>query len=121
MPQNDSRASRRVFAVLAYVLPVAGGLLGLLLDGRNPLTRSHAQQSLAAVLSLILGFFTWVLAGYIIAFVPGIGPLLAIGLFSLPLALAFFIGLNWLLSLLRALRGEPRTIPIANWLVQRLS
>ena len=113
-------AGGRFFAVLAYLLPLLGGLIGLLADGRNPLTRHHAQQSIATVLTLILSFFVWALAGYVVALVPWIGPIVTISLFSLVMAMAAFLAVNWLLSLLRALRGEERQIPVANRVARRL-
>lgn len=112
---------RRLFAVLAYVLPVVGGIIGLMADGGNPLTRAHARQSIAAVLALILTFFVWAAGGYVLSLIPIAGPILAIALFSLVIAMAIFLALNWLISLaVVALRGEQRTIPFANRIVIRL-
>lgn len=110
----------RVFAVLAYLLPLVGGLLGILLDGRNPLTRVHAQQSIATVLAFIISFFVWGAIGYVVAQVPIFGPIVSISLFSLVIAMAVFLAVNWLISLARALRGKERTIPFANRIVLRL-
>lgn len=113
-------AQGRFFAVLAYILPVLGGIIGLALDGRNPLTRVHARQSIAAVLALILSFLTWAAVGYAIGLIPIMGPILSISLFSLVVAMLIFLALNWLISLVMALRGQERTIPFANRIVLRL-
>ena len=113
-------AQGRFFAVLAYILPVLGGIIGLALDGRNPLTRVHARQSIAAVLALILSFLTWAAVGYAIGLIPIMGPILSISLFSLVVAMLIFLTLNWLISLVMALRGRERTIPFANRIVLRL-
>ena len=110
----------RAFAVLAYVVPLVGGIVAMAADGRNPLTRHHAQQSIAAVLTLILSFFVWALLGYVIALIPWVGPIVSISLFSLVLAMAAFLAVNWILSLLRALRGEERDIPLANRVARRM-
>ncbi len=111
----------RKFAVLAYLLPVVGGVVGLIADGGNSLTRFHARQSIAAVLALLLAFFGWAAGGYLISLIPIAGPILAIALFSLVVAMAIFMAANWLVSLAAvALRGEERTIPFANRLVTRL-
>ncbi|MCY3831740.1 MAG: hypothetical protein OXG85_01910 [Chloroflexi bacterium] len=118
---EGSSGGRRAFAVLAYVLPVVGGLIGLLADGDNPLTRSHARQSLAAVLALVLAFLVWAIGGYVLSLIPIAGPIVAIALFSLVIAMAIFLAANWLISLVMALRGEERTIPFANRLVVRLA
>ncbi len=120
-PTPISIGQRRLFAVLAYVLPVVGGIVGLLADGGNSLTRFHARQSIAAVLTLILAFLAWAAGGYLISLIPIAGPILAIALFSLVIAMAIFLAANWLVSLaVVALRGEERAIPFANRVVARL-
>ena len=106
--------------MLAYLLPLVGGVIGLAADGENQLTRNHAQQSIAALLTLVLSFLLWAVAGFLIALVPGIGPIIAISLFTLVIALAAFLAINWLISLVRALRGEERVIPLANRIALRL-
>ena len=111
--QKHKQADRR-FAILAYIAPVIGGLLGLALDSGNPLTRNHARQSIATVIALILTFFVWAAVGYVLSLIPIAGPIVAIALFSLVIAMAVFLAVNWIFSFLMALRGEERTIPIAN-------
>ena len=110
----------RFFAVVAYILPVVGGVIGLLADGENPLTRLHARQSIGAALALVFAFFVWAIGGYVISLIPIAGPIVAIALFSLVIALAVFLAANWLIGLLMALRGAERTIPLANRVVVRL-
>lgn len=117
--QPDLRESR-LFAVLAYILPVIGGLIGLIADGENRLTRAHARQSIGAVLALVLAFFAWAAGGYVLSLIPIAGPILAIALFSLVIATAIFLAANWLISLVTALRGAERAIPFANRIVLRL-
>ncbi len=114
---NDENG--RVFAVLAYLLPVVGGFIGLAADGRNPLTRNHAMQSIASVIALALGFLAWAVGAYVIALIPAIGPILSISLFTLVIALALFVLVNWIIGIVQAMRGEERTIPIANRIVLR--
>lgn len=120
-PQNEGGTSeQRVFAVLAYILPVIGGLCGLALDGSNPLTRVHARQSIATVIALILTFFVWAAVGYVLSLIPIVGPIVAIALFSLVIAMAAFLAANWIFSFVVAIRGEERTIPFANRVALRL-
>ena len=111
---------RRLFAVLAYILPVIGGIIGLAFDGHNPLTRNHAQQSIATVLALILSFLAWAVVGYVIGLVPILGPIVSISLFSLVVAMLIFLAVNWIINLIVALSGLERAIPIANKIVVRL-
>ena len=119
-PKTEVEASRRIFAVLAYIVPVLGGIIGLAVDGHNPLTRNHAQQSIATVLALIMSFLLWAVIGYLIGLVPIMGPIVSISLFSLVVAMLIFLAINWIISLLLALRGRERTIPFANKIVGRL-
>ncbi|MCY4146105.1 MAG: hypothetical protein OXE95_04245 [Chloroflexi bacterium] len=119
MTQKPNEGSR-LLAALAYALPLLGGLLGLAIDRDNSLTRLHATQSLGALLTLALSLVVWAAAGFALALVPVIGPIVSISLFSLVIALAIFLAANWVISLWFALRGEERTIPLANRLALRL-
>jgi len=121
LPQRTEGAGgRRFFAALAYVLPFLGGCIGLALDGQNSLTRNHAQQSIGAVLALALSFLVWAVLGYAVALVPSVGPIVAISLFSLVIAMGLFLLANWLIGLLWALRGQEVRIPFANRIADRL-
>ena len=111
---------RRLFAAMAYVLPVVGGVIGLAADGSNPLTRHHAQQSIGAVVTAIASFLAWAVCGYLIGLIPIFGPIVSIALFALVIAMAIFLGVNWLFSLVSAARGLEREIPLANRIVARL-
>lgn len=120
MSRQKHKGVDRRFAALAYILPVAGGLLGLALDSGNPLTRVHARQSIATVIALIIAFFVWTVVGYLISLIPIAGPIVAIALFSLVIAMAAFLAANWIFSFVMALRGEERTIPFANRVAMRI-
>ena len=109
-----------MFAALAYALPLLGGALGLALDGGNPLTRLHARQSIGALLTMALSFVAWAVAGFALAQVPAIGPIFSISLFSLVIAMAAFLAVNWLVNLVVALGGGERVIPLANRVTRRV-
>ena len=119
MAQKRKAESNRLFAALAYLLPLVGGLAGLALDGGNELTRTHAKQSIGALLTMALSFVVWGVAGYALAIVPIIGPIVSISLFSLVIAIGFFLAANWVVGLVAALRGVERRIPIADRVVAR--
>jgi uncharacterized membrane protein len=120
MSRQKHKVADRRFAALAYILPIVGGLLGLALDSGNPLTRVHARQSIATVIALILSFFLWAAVGYVLSLIPIAGPIVAIALFSLVIAMAAFLAANWIFSFIMALRGEERTIPFANRVALRI-
>ncbi len=65
-PNEDGR----LFAILAYILPVIGGIIGLAVNRENSLTRVHAQQSIGAVLTMIAGFIIWGIAAYAVTIIP---------------------------------------------------
>ena len=118
--QGGSSNEGRIFAVLSYLLPLIGGIIGLALDKSNSLTRNHAHQSIAAVALLILGFLVWAAAGWLMGWIPFVGPIVALALFSLVMALGIFLIVQWIISLAVAARGQERQIPFANRLVPRL-
>lgn len=118
--QRAAGENGRLFALLSYLLPLIGGIIGLALDRSNPMTRVHAQQSIAAVSLLILSFLAWAAAGWLLGWVPFVGPILALTLFTLVIALAIFLIVQWIISLVAAARGQERQIPFANRLVARL-
>lgn len=120
MPPQKPAERNRAFAALAYLVPLVGGMLALLLDGRNSFTRAHAQQSIGAALALALGFLAWAVFGYALALLPYVGPIAAIALFSLVIALTAFLIANWIVGLALALRGVERAIPLANRIALRL-
>lgn len=73
MSQKQTHSEEgRLLAILSYILPVIGGIIGLATNRDNTLTRVHAQQSIGAVLTLIVGFIVWALSAYIVAIVPAI-------------------------------------------------
>ena len=73
MSQTKPDSDGRAFAALAYIVPLLGGIIALIADRRNQLTRVHAQQSIAAVFTLVLSLIVWAVVGYIIGLVPLVG------------------------------------------------
>ena len=121
LPHKEAGTSNsRLLAALAYALPLLGGVLGLAIDRANPLTRLHAAQSIGALLTLALSLVVWAVAGFLLALVPVIGPIFSISLFSLVIAMVIFLAVNWVVSFWFALRGEERTIPLANRVTLRV-
>ncbi|GEM_PF-6180510 len=90
---NESNGDGRIFAILAYIIPVIGGVIGLVINRGNILTRNHAQQSIGAVLTIVLGFVTWMVSAYAISLAPAIRPVLLAATFvviALGLLLAIY-------------------------------
>lgn len=95
--QQKPNENGQLFAILAYILPVVGGIIGLAVNKDNALTRTHAYQSIGAVLSLILTFVTWVIVAYAIAIMPSIRSLVVLLTYALVV-----IGGLYVLSQLRS-------------------
>ena len=112
--------TERTFAVLAYVLPLIGGLIGLAKNRDNPLTRNHSQQTIAAVLTMFISMVSWIVSGYLIGLIPYVGPVVSVSLFSLVLVIFLVLAIYWLIGLFHAIRGQETKFSIANRLANRL-
>ncbi|MEM7736079.1 MAG: hypothetical protein AAF267_09845 [Deinococcota bacterium] len=107
----------RVLAALAY-LPVVGWLTALIT--RKSLVRFHVRQSFLLVGFVLLGFGAWVVLSWLIAFIPYVGPILAVALFALLVAIYLLIIINWILGIVNASRGSRRAVPLtARWLTPK--
>lgn len=121
MSQNQkSNSEGRLFAVLAYVLPVIGGMIGLALNGENSLTRKHAHQTIGAVLTMVVALLIWAVAGYFIALIPYVGPVTSVCLFTLVVAVYIIIVINWIVGFIHAIQGRDMDFLIASRLTKRL-
>ncbi len=115
----DNTASR-IFAVLAYLLSVPGALGVLLLRRQDRLAAYHAKQSLGLALLGALAFLTWAIIGWIVAWIPYIGFLLAVALFALVISAIFVLCGCWLVGLKFALHGTMQPLPVVGGLIARL-
>ena len=99
MSQKQTRSEEgRLLAILSYILPVIGGIIGLATNRDNTLTRVHAQQSIGAVLTLLASFVIWGISAYIVAIVPAIREIIVALTFALILV-GFLAFLYYLLQL----------------------
>ncbi len=102
----------RLLAFLSDLLPVVGSLLVLLFSRRNALALYHACQSLALFLGIILVPVGWMVFGWLLSFIPLVGPILAAGLFALVMAAAIAVVIGFIVGVINALRGRFIPIPV---------
>jgi uncharacterized membrane protein len=115
-PDNNGR----LFAILAYIVPVIGGIIGIVVNGDNALTRKHSQQTIGAILTMVVTFLIWVIVGFIIALIPFVGPIAAVCLFALVIAYYILLGVSWIVGLIHAIQGRDMEFPIASRLTKRI-
>jgi uncharacterized membrane protein len=102
----------RLFALLAYLLPLLGSLLVFMLDRKNVFARYHACQALALVLIAVLMPLAWLIAAWLAAWVPLAGAPLGIALFALVVAGYIAMAIAWLVGLYNSATGKLNAAPI---------
>ncbi len=96
----------RAMAYLAYLVPLVGPLLVMVTQRRSPFALYHACQALALLLGAVVVPLVWGLLGWIVAWVPLVGPVLAMAGFSLAIAASIMIAAAWILGLAHVARGR---------------
>lgn len=104
--------SNRLVNLLVYLLPVVGWLFVLVAMRRNLVARYHACQALVLNLALVLIPAGWAVIGWLVAWIPLIGPVTSVALFSLVIAAVPALVIAWLLGMVNALRDEVVPVPI---------
>lgn len=102
----------RLLAFLSYVLPFVGSALVLLFSRRNALALYHACQALALFLGIIFVPVGWVVFGWLLSFIPLVGPILAAGLFAVVMAAAMTTVIGFVIGMTNALRARFIPIPV---------
>lgn len=112
--------SDRVAAFLTYLLPVIGWAYVLLARRDNKFAMFHTRQSIGLVLIAVAGVVTWVAFGWIIAWIPIVGPIVSLSLFSLVIALLLALIVIWIIGLNNALQNKEQPLPIIGGLGQKI-
>jgi uncharacterized membrane protein len=110
----------RTLALLTYLIPVIAPLYVIFTRPKDIFARYHAYQSLALIAGVILVPAVWAVGGWIIAWVPLVGPLLAASAFAIVMAAfaAFLYG--WVMGIVAAWRAEYRRVPLVGAWGERL-
>ena len=122
-PQTNRVAENsRVWAFLAYLLPVIGWILVLLFARKDRFANYHMRQSIALVLTLILAPLVWLLFAYISALlIPWVGTLVSASTFSLVIAVGVVFIVDWIWGMLNAIRGIERPLPVPGSIGSRMA
>lgn len=102
--------SSRTWALVAYLLPLAGPLLVLAARRNDCFAVYHATQSLTLTIMLVAIPLGWAVAGWVLLWIPLVGPATAAMLFALVIAAAVALFVAWLLGMANALRGLRRPV-----------
>lgn len=103
--------SQRYTAFLTYLLPVLGWLYAIFFQRKSPYILFHTRQAIGLFFFLLIVFGSWVIIGYILAWIP-FGFIFSMALFTLVIS-AFGYGLvAWIMGMANALRGKVQLLPI---------
>jgi len=115
----------RTLALLAYLIPVVGPLIVLVVGRKNPFATYHACQALGLAAVAICAPVAWGLAALAVAWLPIVGPVLSVSSFALVIAAYVAVAIAWLGGLLNAARQKLEPVPLlsgwGNWIFQQLT
>lgn len=106
------KPSSRYLAFAAYLLSLPGALFVLLARRDDSFAVYHARQSLALWLAALLLPLAWAVCAWALAWIPLVGPVLAVALFALVLAAYCGLLVAWLTGMLYALQGRAKRLPV---------
>jgi uncharacterized membrane protein len=112
--------SNRIFAFFSFLLFVPGWLFVLIFRRKHPFELEHARQSMVINLVPILGIVLWFVLTWLVITIPIAGPLVAWFAFALFITVGIFLIAVWLLGMIRALRGQQKSLAIVGSWAQKL-
>lgn len=101
----------RLWALLAYLLPLAGPLLVIGVQRRSAFSLYHACQALALLLGVVVVPGLWAVLGWLVAWIPLVGPVVTMASFSLVVAALMMVVVAWLSGIVKVLRGRMDPLP----------
>ena len=104
--------SSRLFAFLAYLLPVIGWLIAFLFRRQDKLAMYHTKQSITLFIAAIAFPLAWAIVGYLLSFIPYIGFMMAVILFALVIVAEITFIIIWIMGMVYALQGKVSPLPI---------
>lgn len=117
--RKETDMGPRLFAVLAYLLPVAGPVIALLL-GRHRLAVWHARQALFLLVLLVAVCLAWGLLAWVLNWIPVIGAIAGVMLFAfIPLWLAAMLAAH-IGGILLALKASYGYVPVLGGILAQL-
>lgn len=114
------KRSSQVLAFLAYALWIFGWLLVVIAARKDRFAAYHARQSLALSLAVILAPVIWLVFGWVIAWIPGVGVVVAAASFSLVIGVYIVAVVAWITGLSNAVRAQVKPLPFFGDWARRL-
>lgn len=113
-------SSSRTIAFLSYLLSIVGWLYALAFQRRDPFVFYHARQSMLLTIVALAAPLAWFVLAWVLAWIPLIGPVLSILLFSLVIATELLLFVGWIGGMRNALRGQIHPAPLVGAWAERL-
>ncbi|MEN9934396.1 MAG: hypothetical protein RLZZ387_975 [Chloroflexota bacterium] len=111
----------RTLPILAYVLPLAGPALTLATRRDDTFARYHGTQGLAIDIGALAAPVVWAALGWVLAWIPTIGPLAALVTFALVVAFELLMLGARALGVARVLRGQLGAAPVVGGWAERIA
>lgn len=108
----------RLPAAAAYI-PVIGWLYVYLFQRKNELAVYHLRQSIGLAAALIGVLLAWIVAAWVLAWIPYFS-ILSAGLFTLVMAAYLAGAVAWVVGIIRALRDRLEPLPMVGSWASRL-
>ncbi len=105
------KRSSQVLAFLAYALLIFGWILVVIAARKDRFAAYHARQSLALSLSVILAPVAWIVIGWLVAWIPGVGVVVAAASFSLVIGIYIIAAVAWIAGMNNAVQARLKPIP----------
>jgi uncharacterized membrane protein len=94
------------------LLSLPGALFVLLARQDDSFAVYHARQSLRLAIIGIAAPLVWVVAAWILAWIPLIGGMLGVILFALVIATYAGVLISWIAGMIYSLKGQVRPLPL---------
>lgn len=108
--------SSKVSAFLAYLLLILGWLYVFILQREDKFAVYHAKQSIMLVIVALVTPIVWAIFGWLISFIPLVGPVIAISAFALVIAAYVTLIVAWIIGMVYALQARSKPLPfIGGW------
>ena len=114
------KTTAQIFACLAYLLNIVGALYVLLFRRKDAFAVYHAKQSLGITLVAIVVFIAWVVIGWLLSWIPYIGLIFAMALFSLVIVAYIVLIRDYIIGLVYVFHAKMQPVPIVGRIIIRL-
>ncbi len=105
-------AASKIFAFIAYLIPLIGPVIVLLFRRKDEYAVFHAKQSLRLLAVLIIAPLIWAGISYVLLFIPFIGMITAAATFAVVILVFIALIFAWISGMLNALRSSQQAVPI---------